>query len=221
MTSRRPFMPRARLVAVIVLLTLTAALLMAEWAGWPIRFHVRMSNDVRRESYVFAQYGQFAWGLVVALTIWHLDPARRRMIVPLLITVGLTALVATGLKHAVGRARPAVGQATEIDGPAMSGSGSGYASFPSGHSATAVALTVVLASLYPRGRAMFWGMALTCAGLRFLTNAHWASDVVAGIALGYIMGTTIWHVLVERHAGTRGGIMPAAAPRTIVPIPQN
>jgi membrane-associated phospholipid phosphatase len=31
----------------------------------------------------------------------------------------------------------------------------------------------------------FWVLALLCAGLRYILDAHWPSDVLGGIALGY------------------------------------
>ena len=66
-------------------------------------------------------------------------------------------------------------------------------SFPSSHSACAVALTVALAYLYPQGVITFWALALICAGLRYVLDAHWPSDVLAGVAVGYgLAHLTIW-----------------------------
>jgi membrane-associated phospholipid phosphatase len=48
-----------------------------------------------------------------------------------------------------------------------------------------VAFSVLLATLYPNAAATFWALALTCAGLRYILDAHWPSDVLGGIALGY------------------------------------
>jgi len=58
-------------------------------------------------------------------------------------------------------------------------------SFPSSHSACAASLSVMLTILYPQGAATFWALALICAALRYVMDAHWPSDVLAGIALGY------------------------------------
>ena len=50
---------------------------------------------------------------------------------------------------------------------------------------SAIALTVALSAFYPQATLTFWALALACAALRYLLDAHWPSDVVAGIALGY------------------------------------
>jgi membrane-associated phospholipid phosphatase len=48
-----------------------------------------------------------------------------------------------------------------------------------------VTLTVFLAVLYPQGNVVFWALAILCATLRYLLDAHWPSDVLGGVALGY------------------------------------
>ena len=48
-----------------------------------------------------------------------------------------------------------------------------------------MALSAVLATLYPSGAATFWGLAIICALLRYLLDAHWPSDVLGGSAMGY------------------------------------
>jgi membrane-associated phospholipid phosphatase len=58
------------------------------------------------------------------------------------------------------------------------------ASFPSGHTVTAFAFSVVLAAAWPRGRWLFVGLAAGCAVARVLTLDHYASDVFAGAVLG-------------------------------------
>jgi membrane-associated phospholipid phosphatase len=188
---------RAKIVA--ALLVLTAALLITERSG--VRTHpgFRLGGDLRREARIFEQYGQVASGLVIAILIWQLDPPRRRMLVPMALTLLITAGVVTVMKQTIGRGRPsAVNDAAQLNAP-PGDNDSKRESFPSGHSAAAVATTVVLAALYPRGRAVFWGLAIACAVLRYVNNAHWPSDVFAGITVGYITSSIAWYVLVERH----------------------
>ena len=50
-----------------------------------------------------------------------------------------------------------------------------------------MALSVVLAAYYPNGAVTFWALALLCAGLRYVLDAHWPSDVAGGIAVGYVV----------------------------------
>jgi len=64
----------------------------------------------------------------------------------------------------------------------------GGASFPSGHTATAVAFSIVLAAAYPRGRWVFLPLAVLCGVARVLTLDHFVSDVIAGAILGLVAG---------------------------------
>ncbi len=66
------------------------------------------------------------------------------------------------------------------------------ASFPSGHTATAFAFSVVLATAYPRGRWIFLSLATLCGLARVLTGAHFVSDVFAGMFIGLAAG--LWAV---------------------------
>ena len=48
-----------------------------------------------------------------------------------------------------------------------------------------MALSVTLTLLYPQAAFTFWTLALACAVLRYILDAHFPSDVLGGIALGY------------------------------------
>jgi membrane-associated phospholipid phosphatase len=222
-----------RLAVVVGMLIATAALIAAENAGhFPPRpelnRRVLISGDIRREARALEQFGQVVSSILIIVLIWTLDPARRRYLPAVALTLVVTGGVVTLLKHTVARARPAAGEAGEFLASSSSSSSSSPSSsvgetdakaesFPSGHSAAAAATAVVLTALYPRGRYIFWTLALLCAALRFVNNAHWLSDVVAGVTLGYVCARAMWYVLVERREaanavenGSRTGL-PAAA----------
>ena len=75
-------------------------------------------------------------------------------------------------------------------------------SFPSSHSACAVALSAVLAAWYPQAAGTFWALAIICAALRYLLDAHWPSDVLGGCALGYAIAW--WVMTLFAHATSAG-----------------
>lgn len=94
---------------------------------------------------------------------------------------GLLSLV---LKMTFGRARPRL---YDMVGPFhfdVFSVKSSVLSFPSGHSVTAFATAVALAFMAPRfGKALILAAVLIGAS-RVVTGAHYASDVIAGMALG-------------------------------------
>jgi membrane-associated phospholipid phosphatase len=70
-------------------------------------------------------------------------------------------------------------------------------SFPSGHSATAVAMAIGLSYVYPRGRWLFMSLALLAIAQRLFSAAHYASDLVAGATITCAV-TFAWIWLASR-----------------------
>jgi membrane-associated phospholipid phosphatase len=166
-----------------------ALLMVLERRGLPVVLSLNMKGDVKRETRWLAQYGQLVCTIVAALLVFQLDPRPQRGRLALLVVGAVLAasVVAMAVKRLVSRVRPNHENAGKFLGPSWKHANY-KESFPSSHSACAVALSVVLAVLYPNGAATFWVLALTCAGLRYIMDAHWPSDVLGGIALGYAVG---------------------------------
>ena len=61
-------------------------------------------------------------------------------------------------------------------------------SFPSSHAAMSFAAAGVLTYFYPQLFALFYGLALVMSWSRVYVGVHYPSDVVAGTAIGLIMG---------------------------------
>jgi undecaprenyl-diphosphatase len=98
------------------------------------------------------------------------------------ILAGESALVNGGIKSLFGRARPTWDQprAYRIRRPLSS-------SFPSGHASSAFTAAGVLSHddpLWP----VYYGLAAVVAASRVYVKIHHASDVVAGIATGVVLG---------------------------------
>ena len=115
---------------------------------------------------------------------------------------GLTADVA---KLLVGRIRPRNFDFDTLDVratfeswlPLFNGS-SGSQSFPSAHTATAFAMAVMLSSLYPRARMLFFLLAFLAAGHRLHSGAHYPSDILTGAALGWLFAIWCIRLAVRR-----------------------
>ena len=172
-----------------LLLGLSAAcvvLMVLEFRGLMKPLALEMKGDVKRETRWLAQYGQAACTGVAALLVWQLDPRpdRGKRALVVIIVVAAASVVAMGVKRLCSRVRPGHEGAGKFLGPTLRHNNR-HESFPSSHSAAAVALTVALSVMYPQGAATFWVLALACAALRYVLDAHWPSDVLGGIALGY------------------------------------
>ena len=97
------------------------------------------------------------------------------------------------LKNVIGRARPGPGYDWNpwISKPLSFAEP--FASMPSSQSALAAAATCAVVSFFPRYRipALIGGM-LVCIS-RVLVGEHWASDVLSGWALGWVIASTVSH----------------------------
>lgn len=115
--------------------------------------------------------------------------------------VALSGTVTALIKDVAGRARPYVSADTSPGDFAFGRGlrGGGYQSFPSGHTTVAFAAAAVVTSEAQRwnqrsvwfvGPAMYGGA--TLVGLsRMYNNAHWASDIVLGAAIGTFSGIKV------------------------------
>jgi undecaprenyl-diphosphatase len=67
-------------------------------------------------------------------------------------------------------------------------------SFPSGHSITAFGIAISIGLFYPQLQGCLLAVALLIAGSRILLGMHFLSDVLAGSALGVMLGVISYHV---------------------------
>jgi len=170
----------------ISLLGVSGAMMALETWGLPTTLSLSFKGDVKRESRWLAQYGQFVCTAVAAALMVQLDPHPWRFAAAgvVVLAVLATSIIAMLVKRLVSRVRPGRENAGKFLGPTWKHANY-KESFPSSHSACATALSVMLSIYYPQGAATFWTLAVVCAGLRYLMDAHWPSDVFGGIALGY------------------------------------
>jgi membrane-associated phospholipid phosphatase len=137
-------------------------LMLLERAGLPTTLVLNMKGDVKRESRWIAQYGQAVCTLVAAALILQLDSGWRQKIPPLLIATFGGSLFATLIKRLTGRVRPNRENAGKFLGPTFRHANY-RESFPSSHSASAVAMSAMLAHYYPTAALTFWTLAILCA----------------------------------------------------------
>ena len=172
------------LTFLLTLLGAAAVMMFLERRGVRTTLSLAFKGDIKRESRWFAQYGQAVCSVVAAMLVWQLDLAHRERAIILLLATFSASILSMVIKRSVSRVRPGRDQAGQFLG--FSWKHANYReSFPSSHSACAMALSVSLGEMYPTAVVIFWGLAAICAGLRYVLDAHWPSDVLAGLALGY------------------------------------
>lgn len=163
-----------------------------------------------------------AYGLLaIVVTIFFLDRQWKRR-APRLILHGLAAgLLADVVKLMVWRTRPRFFdplEASSFTGTIFTAKGTDWLqlldstqhSFPSAHTAVAVASALTLGRFYPAARGWFLCLAVLCAMNRVDGGAHFASDVCWGAALGAAITHSCWQStrldrLLDRWERVQGG----------------
>ncbi|MDX1948436.1 MAG: phosphatase PAP2 family protein [Pirellulaceae bacterium] len=230
----------ARLFAAAAMLAMLAAaallvdLPLARWID-----AANASRGIPGDLARFIRLGEaFGYGgsvLLIVLAAAVLDPRGWRVAPRLALAAFGAGLLADSIKLLIARWRPehapldgAVGQTFAgwlpiWHGDALAGAAGKYGhklqSFPSGHAATAMGLAVGLAALYPRGRWLFVALAALAATQRLHGEAHFLSDVLAGAALGCLVGAVLgggnplgnWLAKLESGPNPRSENRPLAA----------
>ncbi|MBX3437729.1 MAG: phosphatase PAP2 family protein, partial [Planctomycetaceae bacterium] len=161
--------------------------------NWPDEIH-RYLRTVESFGTIYGQ-GMLLLGMYCVLV-----PLRRRIprILAASIAAGMTANV---IKLMIGRQRPKyfdVTSASAMDSfeqwfPFLH-DGASLKSFPSAHTASAVAFAVLMSHLFPRGRWLFGTCAALVAVQRIEVCEHFLSDVLVAGAVGWLVGQSFVRV---------------------------
>jgi len=147
------------------------------------------------------------------------DTAAKKITIELLQAGIYAELVTTMLKVAIGRARPYESE-TPFTFKPFTFFDDAFHSLPSGHTASAMALSTVLSR--HAHTSFLKVLAYVPAGLtvfsRIYQDKHWMSDVFLGATIGYFVGNWV----VDLHEGKRHRInVTALYPTTIVTYSMN
>ena len=194
------------IVTVAVLLPLDARVASLVTADGT-RGSIPLGGDVRRELETLQQFGQGASIVLIAATIWLIDPARRRRLLDWLAAIVVAGVACVAAKALLGRTRPSLNEAGMFLGPlgayplvpgepflrswqVWRSEASRLWSMPSSHTAYAVVAAVFLSAMYPRLRPLVWSLACVVGVARIALGAHYPADVAAGWAVGVATGRT-------------------------------
>ena len=151
---------------------------------------IKIPGDVRKAIHLSEAFAHFSGVVVILGTLLIVDTKNRVRLIQACMLVTTSGVVSNAAKYIIPRYRPhSIGEASisipsswETWGVPWSGSWFEEAvrSFPSGHSATAVALAIALSFIYPRGRWVFALLAFMACLQRLVSGAHFLSDIIAG-----------------------------------------
>jgi undecaprenyl-diphosphatase len=111
------------------------------------------------------------------------------------LSVAVSGLFTDAIKPLLGRARPVEWDRKQAYGFHPITFHATWNSMPSGHATSAAAVAVALWFLVPRYRVVWMALGLLLAFSRVMVNAHYLSDVLAGIMMGGICSYAFWHRL--------------------------
>jgi len=132
----------------------------------------------------------------------------------LFLSIAASGVIVDILKVVFGRARPKLLFQSDIFGFTYLGWHADHWSFPSGHSATIVALMTALWYLWPQHFLFYIVIAAMVAGSRVVVGAHYLGDALAGALIAVLTTRFVARIFARR------GIDLAAAARQGLDIPE-
>ena len=124
--------------------------------------------------------------LVIGWSLWTRRQTLAARAAFIFAAVALPGLVADILKPVFGRVRPRLLFADRVYGFTWHGADAAHWSFPSGHAVTIAALAAALFVVYPALWPVYALAALLVAASRVIVDAHYLSDIIAGLYLGLV-----------------------------------
>jgi membrane-associated phospholipid phosphatase len=173
--------------------------------GWP--------DQWRAPFFFITDYGLSDWVLIPTLVlmillrlamfpmqgVWRTATGEAAMISAFIfLGVGVPGLITNLLKRLIGRGRPGEFDAVGAFSFQNILNDSTFQSFPSGHSATAVATAFAVGFLWPRLFVLLLVIGVAVAISRVPVGAHYPTDVFAGIVVGMLGAYLVRNVFARK-----------------------
>ncbi|MBI2044472.1 phosphatase PAP2 family protein [Candidatus Pacearchaeota archaeon] len=137
---------------------------------------------------------------LTSLFLWK--EHKRRWILPLWISLAASVILSFLLKITIQRARPyQLGIVTSIEALQKAGHLIWDFSFPSFQAMLAFCALPILDKEFPKFKYVWLALASLIAFSRVYFGLHFASDVIAGALIGYLIGIGIVHLEIENGFG--------------------
>lgn len=168
---------------------------------------IKIPGDVRKAIHLSEAFAHFSGVVVILGTLLIVDTKNRERLIQACMLVTASGAVSNAAKYIIPRYRPhsldkasiPIQTSWETWGVPWSGSWFEEAvrSFPSGHSATAVALAIALSFMYPRGRWVFAVLAFMACLQRLVSGAHFLSDIMAGSDIAVLVSLGFYRYAIR------------------------
>ena len=124
------------------------------------------------------------WFVMAVIAFWLGSETTRHFVLLAAVTTVVAGTMTTGLKFLVRRGRP-----QEMSG--FYSTRYDPHSFPSGHATRVACLAMVFSHQFPHWAAIFYALALFVVLCRVGLGIHYASDVLVGLAIGFLSSWVI------------------------------
>jgi membrane-associated phospholipid phosphatase len=128
--------------------------------------------------------------LLASAVLWLTGKSdrRRRTVVSAWAAIGIASAISVLLKHLINRQRPSP---ERFGLPKQGGKEPSGPSFPSSHTASAVAFALAAGASEPAVGPVLVPVAVTVAGTRLASGHHYATDVLAGAVVGVVASVVV------------------------------
>jgi undecaprenyl-diphosphatase len=128
--------------------------------------------------------------VLTALFLWRDN--KRRWILPLWVTLGISAFVSFLLKITIQRQRPyQLGIISLLPSLQEASHNIWSFSFPSSHAMLAFCAIPILSEQYPKLKKVWIAFAVLIAFSRIYFGLHFVSDIIIGALMGYVIGLLV------------------------------
>jgi len=160
-------------------------------------FHTLSNTWLYNTFNVITDFGESQWYLIAGMLLFIVfrktNPFRAYSGLFLSLSVAVSGVSADIIKYLAGRARPILYFSDRLYGFSSFHMEYEWISFPSGHAATGFSVALVLMTLYPKWRMLFFFAGLMIAFSRIFLTQHYISDVIFGSFLGIASTILLYH----------------------------